>query len=449
MRILVGGGGQVAELIAKRLIREGNELVLVDQDAERCRSLEAQLDAEIVQGSIASIETLKKAGLEKAEMLLAITTSDEANLLACMTAQVESKVRVKVARLRTHEFSEWKRIAQQMGLKIDLIIHPESDVSDRIMRVVRIPGVSDIVDFFHGKAKLFGMNVEPDSWVAGKTLEELERAGPPRNSLVVMIFRGRQVIVPHGAEMLKAGDHIYCITTSNEFNGVLRFMGLRPPEDLNRAFIVGGKQIAIRVAELLEQQRVDVSLFERDADRCDKIASILRKTIVIKGDGTDQATLQEAGIEGADAFFALTNDDEDNILASLLARRLGIRKVVALINRLHYLPMVQLLGINTTVSPRLAAVDRILQFVRKGRVISVTTFREEEAEAIELMATPNSKYIGKPLREIRFPRGAIVGAIARPDGTVIVPRGSVTIEEGDQVIFFALERVIPELEASF
>ncbi|MBI4472296.1 MAG: Trk system potassium transporter TrkA [Acidobacteria bacterium] len=449
MRILVGGGGQVAELIARRLIREGNELVLVDQDAERCRLLEERLDARVVQGSIASISTLQKAGLADAEMLLAITTSDEANILACMIAQVESNVRVKVVRLRTHEVAHWKRVAEGSGLKIDLIIHPETDLSERIMRVVGVPGVSDIVDFFDGNAKLFGMNVDADSWAAGKTLTELDRANPPKNSLIAMIFRGQQVIIPHGAEVLKPGDHIYCITTKQELDDSFKFMGLERRSSLDRAFIVGGKQIGILLAQQLEAQNVSVKLFEQDIERCRRIASILKKTVVIHGDGTDQGTLQEANIQGADAFLALTNDDEDNVLASLMARKLGVKKVVALINRLHYLPMVQLLGINATVSPRLTAVDRILQFVRKGKVISVTTFREEEAEAIELVATRNSKYVGKALRELRFPAGAIVGAIQRPDGRIVVPRGEETIHVGDRVIFFALERVIPQLEASF
>jgi trk system potassium uptake protein TrkA len=257
------------------------------------------------------------------------------------------------------------------------------------------------------------------------------------------------VIIPHGAETLKAGDHIYCIAATSELENTMRFLGLQRRQSLERVFIVGGKQIGIRLAGTLENEGVMVKLFERDIERCQKIASVLEKTVVVHGDGTDQSVLVDADIENVDAFLALTNDDEDNILASLLARKLGVRKVVALINRLNYLPMVQLLGINATVSPRLAAADRILQFVRKGRVISVTTFREEEAEAIELIATRNSKYVGKPLRDVRFPQGAIVGAIARPDGTVLVPRGDASIHVGDRVIFFALARVVPELESSF
>ena len=449
MRILIGGGGQVAELIAKRLIREGNELVLVEQSADRCRQLEELLDAKVIHGSISSIRTLQRAGLAEADMLLAITTSDEANILACLIAQTVSKVRVKVARIRTHEVDHWKELAEKAGLHIDLIIHPETDVAERIMRVVRTPGVSDIVEFFDGKAKVFGMNVDAESPLAGKTLEELDRNYPPKNTLIAMIFRGPQVIIPHGRETLRAGDHIYCVTTAEELEAAMHFLGLQRQTSLERVFIIGGKQIGIQLAHMLEGQNVSVKLVERDIKRCEMIAGILDETTVIHADGTDQTALEEANIETADAFLALTNDDEDNVLASLLARRLGVKKVVALINRLNYLPLVQLLGINATVSPRVAVVDRILQFVRKGRVISVTTFRQEEAEAIELIASKNSKYVGKKLREIRFPLGAIVGAISRRDGSVVVPRGGESIQAGDRVIFFTLESVVPELESSF
>jgi trk system potassium uptake protein len=450
MRILVAGGGQVGSLIARRLSREGNEVVIVEPDSARCAQLESALDVKVVQGSAARILTLREAGIADADMLIAITNSDEVNFLACLIAQVEAKVPVKVARIRTHEVDHWRRLAISAGIRIDLVIHPESDLAERIMRVVRVPGVSDIVDFAEGRVKLFGMNVEPGSWLAGKSLEELQRAGPPRDSLIALVFRGAEVIIPHGAEVLRPGDHIYTIGTRENLPELLRFMGLEAREKLDRVFVVGGKQIGIRIAEELERQNVSAKLFERDAVRAEKISRILRKTVVIRGDGTDQATLQEAGIGGVDAFLALTGRDEDNIIACLLARRLGVPKVAALINRLDYLAMAQRIGVNTTISPRLAAVDRILQFVRKGgRVLSVVTFREEEAEAIELIAAEGSKYVGKHLRQIRFPGGSIVGAIVRPDGEVRVPRGDVRIEAGDRVIFFTLERNVRELESAF
>jgi trk system potassium uptake protein TrkA len=266
---------------------------------------------------------------------------------------------------------------------------------------------------------------------------------------VALIFRGQQVIVPHGAQVVLPGDHVYVCTTKKNLDAVLEFMGVGRRGKLQRVFIVGGKQIGISLAQELERQGVHVKLIEKDAARCKLIAGLVKKAVVIHGDGTDQATLEEENVDGVDAFLALTHHDEDNIIASLLARRLGAGKVVALINRLSYLSMVQRLGINTSVSLRLSTVDAVLQFVRKGSVLSVTTFREEEAEAIELIAAEGSPYVGKQLRDIALPRGAIVGAIARTSGEVIVPRGDVSIRPGDRVIFFTLESVVPELESAF
>lgn len=449
MRILITGGGQSAALIASRLIREGNEITIVEKDASRCAHLEETLDAKVVRGSAASIKTLRKAGLKNVQMLIAVTNSDEINILTCVIAKTYPNITVKLARVRSHEFADWRRIADDNELGIDLIIHPESDAMERILRVVNVPGVSDIIDFADGEVKLFGMNVEPNSWFAGKTLEELDAAGPPENSLVALIFRGQQVIVPHGAQVVLPGDHIYVCTTKKNLDAVLEFMGVGRRGKLKRVFIVGGKQIGISLAQELERQGVQVKLIEKDAARCELIAGLVQKTVVIHGDGTDQATLEEENIDGVDAFLALTHHDEDNIIASLLARRLGAGKVVALINRLSYLSMVQRLGINTSVSLRLSTVDAVLKFVRKGGVLSVTTFREEEAEAIELIAAEGSPYVGKQLRDIALPRGAIVGAIARTSGEVIVPRGDVSIRPGDRVIFFTLESVVPELESAF
>jgi trk system potassium uptake protein TrkA len=449
MRVLIAGGGQVGALIARRLSREGNEVTIVDPSPDRCAELEETLDGKVVEGSASRVGTMRRAGIREAQMLIAVTDTDEVNLLTCLIAQAEAPGAIKVARVRTHEVEEWRKVAGAAGLRIDRLIHPERELAERVMRVIHLPGVSDVVDFADGRVKLFGMQVEPGSWLAGKTLQQLQEAGPPRDSLVAMIFRGSQVIIPHGAVELREGDQLYTVATRANLPDVIRFMGLTGGGKLERVFVVGGKQLGITCAELLEGQGVSVKLFERDARRSARIAQILDKTVVIRADGTDQGILEEENVEGVDAFLAFTNDDEDNIIASLLARRLGAHKVVALINRLNYLPMAQRLGVHTTVSPRLAAVDMILQFVRKGRVMSVTTFREEEAEAIELVATERSKYVGRPLKDLRFPRGSIVGAIVRPEGEVVVPRGDVEIRAGDRVIFFTLESAVPELESAF
>jgi trk system potassium uptake protein TrkA len=449
MKILIAGGGQTAALVAARLIRGGNEIVIIEQSPEQCSRLVEMLDAKIIQGNAASIETLKKAGIADAEMLIALTDEDQVNILFCLIASIESQAKVRVARLRTHEVDQWRRICKHAGIPVDLIIHPETDIAERVLRVVNVPGVSDVLDFMEGRVKLFGMVVDENSWLANKRLEELDARGSRGYGIIAMIFRGNQAIIPHAGEILQPGDNLYVMTRTQYLAGAYQFMGLHTQESLERVFILGGKQIGIEIAQKLEAKGVDVKLFEQDAARCALISQILKKSIVIHADGTEQAILMEENIEGVGAFLALTGDDEDNIMASLLARKLGVQKVVALINRLNYLPMVQRLGITTAVSPRLAAVDRILRFVRKGRVISVTSFREEEAESIELIAAPRSKVVGKKLKDLRLPRDCIIGAISKPSGEVIVPRGEDSIEAGDRVIFFALERAVTALESAF
>ena len=449
MRILILGGGAVGASVARRLIREKNEIVIVEDSEERCAQLEETLDAKIVQGNASSIRTLQRAGLDDADMLIAVTNSDATNLLGCLIAQAHPNVKIKLARLRTHEVDQWRSLCSGQLLNIDLVIHPDQETAERIQKVVGLPGISDIQEFAEGKVSLIGMNIPSGSWLVGKSMEELKKSGPPSNSLVAMIFRGNQVIIPRGDDHLRAGDHVYIVATTDQVPATFTFMGVEAVQRVKRVFIVGGKQIGIEVALQLEEQGIQVKLFERDLGRCKKISGLVTDTVVVHADGTDQMTLAEESIDGIDAYLALTGDDEDNIISSLLSKRLGARKAIALVNRLDFLPMAQLLGINSIFSSRLVIVDRILQFVRKGHILSVTTFRQEEAEAIELVADAGPKFIGKKLKDLHLPRGAIVGSISRPSGEVIVPRGDSVIEAGDRVLLFCLERLVPELESAF
>jgi trk system potassium uptake protein len=449
MRVLICGGGDVALLLGRRMSREGNDVVIVEQDAKRCEYLEEALDATIVCGNASSIRVLQRAGLKQADMLIAVTNSDHANFLACLIAQNERAASVRVARMRTPEVEYWRHMAENLGLEIDLIIHPESEVAERVMRVLPTPGVSEMFDFANGLVTLFGMMIQPDNWVVGKTLKELDQSGPPRNSIIAMIFRNQQVIIPRGHDTIEAGDHVYVCCNKTEADEAMQFMGLPGRTTLESVFILGGRQISILLAQELERRGVQVKMFEQNIERCHKLTELLDSTLVIHADGTEESVLLDENIKGVSAFLSLTSDDEDNLIASLLARKLGAQKVVTLLNRLNYLTMAQRLGINTSISPRTVAVDQILQFVRKGRVLSVTTFREEEAEALELLAMEDSKYVGKRLMDLKFPEGTIVGAIAKPSGEVIVPRGTAMIEAGDRVLFFALETSVPNLEAAF
>ncbi len=449
MQVLILGGGAVAYLVARRLIREGNEITIIERDEQRCEDLEGRLDAKVVVGNAASIGTLERAGIDQAQMIIAATNSDQINIMGCLIAQNYANVRIKVMRLRTHEADRWQTLASQHNFRVDRVIHPDGEAATRLLRVVSLPGVSDVRSFMDGRVRLFGMNIRDDSWLVGKSMGDLDESSPPENSLICMIFRGHRVIIPRRHDRLMAGDHVYIVVATNKFEECMDFMGLPSAARLQRVFILGGKQIGIELARRLEKTGVQVKLFERDRRRCERISSLVKRTVVINGDGTDQRILAEENIEGIDAYMALTNRDEDNIIASLLSKRLGARKAVALVNRLDLLPIVPLLGVNASLSLRLVTVDRILQFVRKGQVLSVHTFRQEEAEAIEVVATAGSPYVGRKLRKVHLPHSAIIGAIARKDGSITVPRGESVIQPGDRVIFFCLEDVVQELEAAF
>lgn len=449
MRIFIAGGGQTAEFIARRLIREGNELVIIDRDPERCRYLESHLDARICLGNAASAETWQRAGISTADMLIAVTPSDETNVVTCLLVDAQAPEAVKAIQLRTWEYREWERLLQDKNVRIDLVIHPETVVVARILRVLLMPGVSDIRDFADSRVKAFGMNVERGSWLEGKSINQLAESDPPENSMIAMIFRPNEVRIPRARDVLKEGDHLYVVTTDQQLEATLRFMGIEKRDSVHQVFIVGGGELGAALATLLEEQHIEVKIFEQDADRCQLLAGLLQKSVVINADGTDQEILEQENIEGVDAFLALTKDDEANLITSLLARRLGAKKLVALVNRISNLSLAERLGINTTVSPRMKTVDHVLRFVRKGGVKSVRTFRGEEAEALELVAPESGSYIGRPLRKVHFPQGVVVAAIVKPEGPVIVPRGNSVIEAGDRLVFFALEGCIHELESEF
>ncbi len=449
MRIFIAGGGHCGEFIARRLVREGNEVCIVEMDGDQVRYLEAHLDAQIIKGSATRITTWRRAGITDTDMLIAATHEDAVNVLVTLIVDAQAPEALKLLRLRNPEYAEWGTILARRGIRVDRVIHPEIDIVARIFRVLTVPGVTDIRDFAEGRVKIFSMNVEASSRLADRALSELEEQNPPPNIMICMIFRGQDVIIPHGDEVLQPGDHVYFVTTADELDDSLRFMGIKKQNEVHQAFIVGAGGVGLAMADMLEKEGVSVKLFEKDPQQCAVASRMLKHTLVINADGTDQEVLLQANVEGVDAFLALTMNDDANIMISLLARDAGAKKVVALVNHMNYVSLAQRLGINTTVSPRIKSVDAILEFIRKGGVLSVRTLGEEMAEAIELVAPEGSQYVNRPLREIGFPRGVIVGAIARPDGEVRVPRGDAIIQPGDRVIFFALERCVAELEAGF
>jgi trk system potassium uptake protein TrkA len=447
MRIFFAGGGQCTEYLARRLIRENHDLVLLDHDEERCNQLRDSLDAQVIHGEIASLRDWQQAGLAQADMFMASTHSDETNVFGCLIANFLAPDAMVALRLRSSEYTELDGAMASLGLRVDRVIHPEIDMIERILRVISMPGVSDIRNFADGRIKLFSMNLETGSPLIGVRIGVFYQRADC-SALISVVFRGNEAIIPHEDDRLAVGDHIYVISSADALKQTMEQVGIRQRAHLRQVFITGGGEVGLELARALEKEKVSVKLFELNAQRCDYLASQLSHTVVVNDDGTRQEVLLREQIEGIDAFISLTEDEDANLIACLLARRMNVDKVVPLVTSINYLELAQRLGINTTVNPLIKAADALLEFIRKGGVVSIRTLGEEKVEAIELVVPSGSGYIDKPLGSLAFPEGSLVGAIARPDGTVLIPDAEAIIGAGDHLVLFAQESVIRKLERS-
>ncbi len=447
MRIHFGGAGQCAEYVSRRLIREGHDLVLMDRDEERCRELEQTLDARVLAGDSSRIADWQRADLASTDLFVACTHSDEHNVLACLIANELAPNALKAIRLRTDEYEGWGRMLTDLGVRVDRVVHPEIDILQRVLRVISLPGVSDIRNFADERVSVFSMNVEADNPLAGRSPGAARASGLLPNARVCLLFRDARVILPAPDEVLLPGDHAYLVTPSGALDETLTALGINRRERLKQVFIVGGGEIALELARALEGLRIPTKLFEQNPRRCEFLADQLGSTTIINADGTDQRILMGENIEGVNAFLSLTGNDDANLIAALLAKRMGADKAIPLLHRLNYLPLAQRLGINTSASPRVKAADALFEFIRGRGVLSVRTLGEEAAEAIELEVPEGSGYEGRSLGDIGLPAGVLVGALARPGEPAVLPDPDTVIQAGDRVIFFALEDAVKALEA--
>lgn len=442
MKIIIVGAGEVGFHCAQKLSEEGQDVVLIDKDPAQIKRITDNLDVQAIIGSGTSPGTLKTAGIMSADMLVAATDSDEANLIACLLARNLNRYILKVARVRNREYLEEKELFGESLLGVDQIINPESAMVETIRNLMMVPGASDVIDFVDGRIKLIGFTITKGSSLSGRQLSTFSDFNG--NLLIGAIIRDEKVLIPHGSDTIQAGDLIYMVIRSNEISRVFNFLGIKD-KGVRNVMITGGGDTGGTLGEALDDTKLHTKIIEKDSLRCTFLSERFEKTIVICGDGTDKDLLIEENIGEMDFLVALTGDEENNVLMSLLAKELGVKKIITRISKLSYIPLVSAIGIDTVVSPRLSAVRAILQYIRRGKVISVAPLKGEHAEAIEVEALETSDIVDKPLSKIKFPKGSLVGAVIR-GGEVIIPTGNTVIKSKDRLIFFALKEVIPKLE---
>jgi trk system potassium uptake protein TrkA len=442
VKIIIVGAGEVGFHIAQRLSEEGQDVVLIDKDPRQIKRITENLDVQAFLGSGTSPNLLKNSGIETADMLVAATDSDEVNLIACLLARNLNQYMLKVARVRNQEFLQEKELFSQHSLDIDHIINPQSLMVKTILSLMEVPGASEVIDFVDGRVKLIGFTIKKDSPFKDRQLlsfKDLEE-----KLLVGAIVRGNQVMIPRGNDTIQEHDLIYVMVRNDELNDVLGLFDIKE-ETLRRVIIIGAGQTGTALATALDQSKVNVKIIDKNSERCADLAEKLERVIVINGDGADKKLLQEENIGDVDFMVAITGDEANNILISLLAKGLGAKKTITRVSKLSYIPLVSAIGIDTVVSPRLSAVRAILQYIRRGKVISVAPLKGEQAEAIEAEALETSDIVNIPLSKVKFPKGAIVGAIVRGE-QIIIPRGDSVIMPKDRLIIFALEQIVPKLE---
>jgi trk system potassium uptake protein TrkA len=444
LKIIIVGAGEVGFHIASHLSLENKDVVVIDNNPEATRRISDNLDVQIVMGSGSSPVVLEEAGIQQAEIILAVTNSDETNLVACLVANILSPSTKKLARLRDADFDEYHRNFREHAPHIDTIINPEIEVVKTIYRMMSVPGAVDVGEFADGRIKFVGVNLEDESRLASVQLSDLPDIIGKARPLIAAVVREDELIIPTGKDRLEPGDLVYFISEEDKLLDTLSLFN-KYDQPVNRALIIGGGRIGLRLASLLEENLIYCKIIEQNPDRCAYLAERLNKTIVLHGDGSDQGLLAEENIQDMDIVITLTKDEETNILASLLAKRMGARKSITRISKFSYFPLMNAIGLEQVVSPRLSAINTILQHIRKGKVLSAISIKGEQAELIEAVALETSEIVAKPLRNISFPKGAMVAGIIRKEN-IIIPSGDSVIEPDDRVIIFARREAIPKIE---
>ncbi|MBL1259142.1 MAG: Trk system potassium transporter TrkA [Thiotrichaceae bacterium] len=450
MKIIVLGAGQVGASVAENLAREANDITVVDVNAKALHDLQDRFDLRTVVGHASHPDVLRRAGAEDADMILAVTNSDETNMIACQVAYTLFHTPTKIARVRAREYIAYSQLFTQEALPIDMLISPEQVVIDHVRRLIEYPGALQVLDFADGLVRLVAVKAYYGGPLVGHELRELKEHMPGIKSRVAAIFRRGTPIIPQGDTVIEVDDEVFFIAAKDDIRAVMSELR-KLDKPIKRIILVGGGNIGKGLAAALED-RYQVKLIDHNAERTQRIAEELDKTLVLLGDAADEELLLEENIESTDIFCAMTNDDEANILSAMLAKRLGAKKVMTLINRAAYVDLVESGEIDIAVSPHQATIGGLLAHVRRGDVVVVHSLRRGAAEAIEAIAhgdKKSSKVVGRAVGDIKLPRGTSISIIVRGE-EVLVAHHDTVIEAEDHVILFLIDKKrITEVERLF
>ncbi len=445
MKILVVGAGDVGFQLGRRLTRAGHDITMIEADAQKSKRVAEQLDVLVVEGNGASWQTLRDAHVERVDVVAAVTDQDEVNVTACHMAK-KMGAKTTIARVRNTEYTQADFILSGNELGVDHFIHPEKEAADTIVRLTRQSSADYAVEFDGGKIQLLGLHIEATSPLLYRPLLEIGLEQQRFPFRIVAINRNHDTIIPKGTDLLMPGDQVFVICDPANACQFTALAG-KTEKTLNNIMILGGGMVGAFVAEAL-QGEANVKLLESKFARCERLAERLPHTLVIHGDGTDLDLLESEDLTAMDAFIAVTGDDERNIIATLLAQHATVPRNITLVNRVSYLPIMPKIGLDTVVSKQLLTVNAVQHYIQHQDVAAVAGLPGIEAQLIEYIAKAGCRMTRKPLRDIRFPRNAIVGAILH-DNHMVVPDGDTQIEQGDRTVVFALPQAFAELDYLF
>ncbi|HKW38453.1 MAG TPA: Trk system potassium transporter TrkA [Burkholderiales bacterium] len=450
MKIVILGAGQVGSSVAESLASEANDITLVDIDGARLRNLQDHLDVRTVVGSAAHPSVLVDAGIEDCDIMIAVTQSDETNLVACKLAQQLFNVPTRIVRLRATDYLSNEKVLGPDCFDVDLAICPEQVLTDYIVKLIEFPEALQVLEFAHGRMSLVAVRAFQGGPLVGHPLRDLKKHIPAVDARIAAIFRGDTPVLPDGDTRVEAGDEVFCLAATKNIRQVMHELR-RMDQPVRRVMIAGGGNIGLRLARALERD-YSVKVIEYNKRRCEILSTRLDRALVLQGDVTDEALLEAENISDMDLFVAVTNDDENNIMSCLLAKRMGARRVVSLINRRSYVDLLHAGEIDIAVSPAQTTIGTLLAHVRRGHITQVHSLRRGVAEALEAVVhgdRESSRCVGRRIEEIDLPRGAAIAALVRGDEVIMAHHDTLVQAEDHAIVFVTDKKQLPKVEKLF